>query len=200
MRRLSWVLALFPFLLISFCSNQTFAEDTKSSYIVLKGGVYFPQNDDVKDFTDDGIDLEVAIGKFTSKFFMVDLGGELGVGFFQTRFTEGAKVTTKFFPITLNLLGKYPVGPVDIYGGGGMGAYISKTEVTVLEQSDSEVHTFYGFQTLIGGKYNLANDLFFGLEGKYLWTKTPEIILMGVPISDLHYDGFIVTLNIGTNF
>jgi len=196
MRRLSWIILLLTFVFTFFPSALTFANDNKNSYYVLKGGVYFPQNDDVKDFVDDGINLEVAVGTFTSEYF----GAELGVGFFQTRTTEGAKVTTKFFPITFNLLGKYSDGPIDIYGGGGMGAYINKTEVTINAGSDSDLHTSYGFQALVGGKYYLLKDYFVGMEGKYIWTQTPQQTIMGVPLPDLHYDGFVVTVNVGARY
>ena len=196
MRRRSWVILLLTFVFIFSLSTLTFAEDSKNSYFVLKGGIYSPDNDDVKDFTDEGINLEVAVGTYTSKYF----GGELGVGYFQTRFKEGPKVTAKFVPITFNLLGRYPAGPVDLYGGGGMGAYISKTEVTIGVDSDSEVDTFYGFQVLVGGKYNMPNDFFIGIEGKYIWTKTPEQQFFGVPLADTHYDGFIATVNVGTRY
>lgn len=190
--RFSFVLT---FVSIFLLPNLTFAEDDNSIYVVLKGGVYSPQHDDVKDF-DEGINLEVAVGTYTSKYF----GGELGVGFFQTESKEGTKVTTKFVPITYNVLGRYPAGSVDIYGGGGMGAYISKTEVTLMGNSEKEIDTFYGFQVLVGGKYYMPNNLFIGLEGKYIWTKTPEHEFFGVPITDAHYDGFIVTINCGTRY
>jgi opacity protein-like surface antigen len=196
MRRISLIILLLTSVFIFFSSTLTFAEEKNNNYFVIKGGVYFPQSDDVEDFVDEGINLEVAVGTYTSKHF----GCELGVGFFQTKFTEGPKVTAKFVPITFNLLGRYPVGPVDLYGGGGIGAYISKTEVTIGENSDSEVDTFYGFQVLAGGKFYMSNDLFVGMEGKYIWTKTPEQNFFGVPIADLHYDGLIVTLNVGTRF
>lgn len=196
MKRISWFSFVLTFILIFFLSTITFAQDKKPNYFVVKGGVYSPQHNDVKDFTDDGINLEVAVGTYSSKYF----GGEFGVGFFQTKFTEGAKVTAKFVPITLNILGRYPAGPFDLYGGGGIGAYISKTEVTIMENSNSEVDTFYGFQVLVGGKFNMPNDFFIGMEGKYIWTKTPEQMLFGVPVADIHYDGLIVTVNVGTRY
>jgi opacity protein-like surface antigen len=195
MKRIFWVPFVLTFISVFLLPNPTFAEDDKSIYVVLKGGVYSPDHDDVKDF-DEGINLEVAVGTYTSKYF----GGELGVGFFQTESKEGADVTTKFVPITYNALGRYPAGPVDIYGGGGMGVYISKTEVTVMGTSEKELDTFYGFQVLVGGKYNLPNDLFIGMEGKYIWTKTPETDFFGVHVTDAHYDGFIVTINCGTRY
>jgi len=197
MKRTSW----FPFILavvpILFFTSAVFAQDNlKNQYVVVKGGMYSPQNDDVKDF-EDGINLEVAFGTYMNKYF----GAELGIGFFQTKFTENSgKVTTKFFPITFNLLGNYPSGPVEIYGGGGVGAYISKTEITITGNSDSEVDTFYGFQVLVGGRYNMANNLFIGIEGKYIWTKTPEQEFFGIKVTDTHYDGIVGTLNIGTRF
>jgi len=196
MRQLSWIILLLTFVFTFFPSDLTFADDNKNFYYVLKGGIYSPQNDDVKDFVDEGINLEVALGTYTSEYF----GAELGVGFFQTRTTEGAKVTTKFFPITFNLFGKYSDGPIDIYGGGGVGAYINKTEVTINADSDSDLHTSLGFQTLVGGKYYILNDYFVGMEGKYIWAKTPEQTIMGVSLPDLHYDGFVVTINVGCRY
>jgi len=197
MRRLSWIMLSLVFVFIFSTSSKIFAEENESYYYVLKGGIYSPENDDVKD-ADEGINLEAAIGTYTSEYF----GAEMGFGFFQTKFKEpsNVKITAKFFPITFNLLGNYPVGPVEMYGGGGIGAYISKTEVTENNQSDSEVHTSYGFQALLGGRYNLLNNLFVGMEGKYIWTKTPELTLLDRSIPDIHYDGFIVTVNVGSRF
>ena len=86
MRRISWIILLLTFVFTFFSSNLTFADDNKNSHLVFQGGVYSPENDDVKGFANEGISLEVAVGTYTSKYF----GGEQGFGFFQTRFTEGA--------------------------------------------------------------------------------------------------------------
>jgi len=190
MKRIFYFIVTITLISVLSLPSLIFAGEPKNDYIVFRGGMFSPGNDDIKDYFDPGINLEFAYGTWTSKY----LGAELGIGFFQTRSNKDfpIKTTVTFGDIFYNGKVRYHADRAEIYGGAGMGVYFSKVEARAFGISDSNMETNYGFQVVAGGNVDIRQDLFVGIEGKYLWTKSDEI--------DARFDGFTVSAIVGTRF
>jgi hypothetical protein len=66
-------------------SFSAHADSKNPNYLVLKGGIYSPQNDKLDKF-DTGFNGELAIGRYFNK----NLAIELASGYFETRATKNA--------------------------------------------------------------------------------------------------------------
>jgi opacity protein-like surface antigen len=176
----------------------------RKDYLVLKGGVYSPQSDDLTGF-DTGFNGEVAFGTYVTE----NLIGELGVGYFESKASDSitiagfgsissdAKVSA--YPITLSAKYAYPLSIFEPYLSVGLGLYICKIDLSstvtgVGSFSDSDSDTTFGFNVGLGGNLYITKDVFVGVEGKYIWV---EPSFSGV---DIRFDGFTATLNVGYRF
>ena len=79
----------------------------------IKLGGYIPQADDVDNF-DTGINVELSF----TRYFHPNFAFELGIGYFKSE--DGAELAS--YPITLNAKAVYPIGDLEIYALGGIGA------------------------------------------------------------------------------
>lgn len=181
----SFSLIFFPFL--------SFAGDY---YISFKPGVYIPQykHGFLKDEQfDEGPNLEAVFGKYVNN----NLAGELGIGYFQTKgefAPSRTELKEQVFDIFYTLKGLIPIGPVELYGGGGFGVYISKASI----YPDHEVNTNLGLHALAGGIFNIDERLFVGLEGKYVWSSAS--FSNGSVTVDAQLDGIFVNAVVGWKF
>jgi opacity protein-like surface antigen len=156
------------------------------SAFTLKVGAYFPQEDlDDLEF-DTGLNAEVS---FTS-YFHPNLAAELGIGYFESENDFDFEVTA--IPVTLNLKGIIPIGGVELYALGGIGAYYVTFEFPGFDEND----TVLGFQAGAGVNFNITPAMFVGAEAKYLWAK-PDF---GFPVGEIKIDGFQATANLGFRF
>jgi len=184
----------------------------KPNYVTLKGGIYSPQSDDLDDF-ETGFNGEISVGHYFHPNFAL----ELAVGYFETEdsvsgfipilgnFTEKDEITA--VPVTLAAKGIYPMGSAELFAAGGIGVYYIEGETDI---STSALGRFafdgddavFGFHLGLGGHMNIAENLFLGIEGKYLWAETEfEGSLSGVPIElNADLEGFMVTANLGLRF
>src|SRR5512139_2836742 len=160
------------------------------NYAVVKLGGYFPMASDVDAF-DSGFNGEVSVGRYLAPGFAV----EGGIGYFESKGrVSGTSVDREFqvVPLTFSIRGTIPYGPYEAYGMGGVGVYFidGKLSTPVFPgQSASDSSADIGLYLGLGGKYNLGNNVFFGLEGKYLWLKATTF---GV---DTRLDGAVLTAN-----
>jgi opacity protein-like surface antigen len=77
----------------------------------------------------------------------------------------------------------------------GIGAYITDLDVHVNNgTAHSSTEVTYGFHAGAGFNINFPNNMFIGLEGKYLWA---EPSFGG---DHVKLDGFITTANLGFRF
>jgi opacity protein-like surface antigen len=106
------------------------------------------------------------------------------------------------------LKGEIPLGPVTLYGGGGIGAYYAalKTEIDTTNLGSFDVEdddSVFGFHLVAGGYYDITPRLFVGAEGLYRWTGDLDMkkITGTVPVQlKGNLDGYVVTLSAGFRF
>ena len=165
-------------------------------YVYLQPGVYIPQYSHsflIDGEFDTGPNIELVFGKYVNR----NIAGELGIGYFETKGELSSSRThlkEQVFDIFYTLKGLLPMGPVEIYGGGGFGVYISKASI----YPDHEVNTNLGLHVLAGGRYNINEQLFVGVEGKYIWSSAS--FNNGNVVDDVQLDGIFVGANVGIRF
>lgn len=191
--------------LFVFHANFTFAEEQiPKNYLLFKGGMYFPQHDDLKEYSD-GFNGEFYYGAYLGKHF----ASEIGVGYFKSDghakvsgTVSGVPVTyytddtLKVFDILYNAKIIYPIGNLELFAGPGIGIYFAKVNTVVTSTLGStslssacdavgDWNTAFGYHLLAGANYNINTNWFIGVEGKYFWAKTkdPIIPLSGSPLS-----------------
>ena len=175
-----------------------------TSYVVLKGGIYSPsmsyelENFNAGNRTEldskTGFDGEVAIGHY----FLPILAVELGAGYFESKGSPAAEPgSTKLQVVPVLATGKVllPLGPVEIYGEFGIGAYFTQLEVegNIGSFSGSSEVT-YGLHAGAGVNFNITDIIFLGVEGRYLWAKP------SFGGQDVKLDGFTTTADLGFRF
>jgi outer membrane protein W len=187
-------------LIILFSVTNAFAQE--SSYFALKGGIFSPNSEEkgLKDF-DTGYNIEVAYGYKVNPNFAI----EAGIGKYSSEYSESGYVevdgwlypgsitlTASAIPITLTLKGIAPLsyGKVELYGGGGIGYYLSTMEAKVTiggySESESWDASALGFHLVGGGDFYVSEKVALGLEVKWFQVK-PEF----------DYDGYKEKTNLG---
>lgn len=169
-----------------------------SSYVVLKGGIYSPSKDfDVNNINVDsktGFDGEIAFGQY----FLPMLGAEFGVGYFESKGSPAAlpgELKLKVVPVTLTGKVFLPLGPIEPYGEFGIGAYITKLDLSGnLGDFGGSTKGVFGLHAGGGVNINFTDTVFVGAEGRYLWAKP------SFGGQDIKLDGFTVTANLGFRF
>ena len=177
------------------------------NYLVLKGGIYSPQNEKLYDF-DSGFNGELAFGRYFNK----NLALEVASGYFKTRATKSAspefasaEATLDFnlVPLTGALRAVIPLGAFELYGLGGGGAYFLWTDSSVSTNNRSASSSDKYNQTLAGGflgagaTIKISPTVFLGLEGKYLWTTNLTLDNLE---TDINLNGIQATFNLGFLF
>jgi opacity protein-like surface antigen len=194
------VFALFLVLavaLIGIAPSVSLAE-YPSNYVVLKGGIYSPSKDfhpnNINVDSKTGFDGEIAIGHY----FLPVFATELGAGYFESKGSPAAQpgdAKLKVVPVTLTAKGLVPIGPIEPYGEFGIGAYITKFDVSGnLGNFSSSSKTAFGLHAGAGVNFNITQNVFLGVEGRYLWAKP------SIGGQDIKLDGFTVTADLGFRF
>ena len=183
------------------------ADGRNPTYLVLKGGIYSPQNDKLDKF-DTGFNGELAFGHYFNR----NLAGEIASGFLGTRATRNASsgissaqatLDINVVPLTVALKGIIPLDIWELYGIGGGGAYFLWTDSKVSTDSRSSSSSDKYNQTLgggflgVGASVKVSPTVFLGLEGKYLWTSALTVNNID---TNTNLNGFIATFNLGFLF
>lgn len=186
------------------------AEDEKpTNYVMLKGGIYSPSmsfdidnaaggttvnNGRVHMDSKTGFAGELAVGHY----FLPQLAVELGGGYFESKghpATGSGETKLKVVPLIATAKVFLPLGIFEPYGLAGIGAYITDLDVDINNgTSHSSTEVTYGFHAGAGFNINFTNNMFAGLEGKYLWAE-PSFGGQHIKL-----DGFITTANLGFKF
>jgi outer membrane protein W len=180
------------------------AGEQPSSYVVLKGGIYSPSlSHDLDNFnggstthldSKTGFAGEVAIGHY----FLPILAVELGAGYFESKGSPAAQpgdVKLKVVPLIATGKVLLPLGIFEPYGLFGIGAYFTDLKVsdnTGSLRGSSEVT--YGLHAGAGFNINFSQNIFAGVEGKYLWADP------SFGGQHIRLDGFVTTADIGFRF
>ena len=190
---ISMVFIISAFIALICFPDLSFSQDY---YISLRPGVYLPQYDHAY-LTDEtfetGGNIEVVFGKYVNP----NIAGELGIGYFQTKgeiAVSRSGLREQVWDIFYTLKGLLPMGPVELYGGGGFGVYISEASI----YPDHEVNTNLGLHALVGGNFNITESYFVGVEGKYLWSSAS--FTNGSVTKDAHFDGVFINAILGLRF
>ncbi|MGE5844594.1 MAG: outer membrane beta-barrel protein [Syntrophaceae bacterium] len=191
------VLLVLAVALIGVAPSVALAE-YPSHYVVLKGGLYSPSDDfdlQGQHFNrDDGFVAEIAYGYYFVPMFAL----ELGAGYFESKASAAVPAgETKFKVVPLTLTGKvlFPIGPVEPYGEFGVGGYITETDVSgTVSQALDSTESVFGLHAGAGVNFNVTQNIFLGVEGRYLWAKPSW------GGTDIKLDGFTVTADLGFRF
>lgn len=204
MKKTSILSLLLAVTLMGISSLASAEEEKPANYVVLKGGIYSPSMSfDLNNYNNGstthldsktGFAGEVAAGHY----FLPMLAVELGAGYFESKGSPAAESgETKLKVVPLIATGKVllPLGIFEPYGLFGIGAYITDLDVsgnTGDFRGSTEIT--YGLHAGAGFNINFSNNIFAGLEGKYLWV---EPSFGG---QHIRLDGFITTAGIGFRF
>jgi len=187
-----------------------------SNYVSGKLGVFIPGGDLEDDLEgDNGFNGEIAVGhRYTD-----NLAVEVGFGYYGTEnsWTEYdpfapsdfAKVDVSVYvlPLTVSIKGILPVDRFNLYAGAGIGAYFGHADVEIegcvssicVSEDDDEWATAFGGQFMAGFEYNLNDQMFVGVEGKYILTGDAEFDF-GLDEVETNLNGGAVTATIGYRF
>ena len=183
--------------LVGFASSVR-AADGPSNYMVLKGGLYSPNQDFDLEAThfelDDGFVAELAFGHYFAPIF----AAELGIGYFESEASPAVppgEVKFKVVPVTLTGKILLPLGPVEPYGEFGIGGYITEADVSgTVGNFTGSTKGAFGLHAGGGVNFNITPNVFLGAEGRYIWAKP------SFGGQDIKLDGFTVTGNLGYRF
>jgi opacity protein-like surface antigen len=166
-------------------------------YIIAKGGVYSPTGglDDLN--FGSGFNGEVAWGHY----FLPNLALEVGAGYFES---DDIRVV----PFLATGKAIYPTGNWELFAAVGVGAYFAKFDGTlnnplvgVIAFDDDDA--VFGLNLGFGVNYNITEEFFLGIEGKYLLTSDAEFggfAASGPASLETDLDGYIVTGVFGFRF
>ena len=208
MRRLNHfaIIAIVSALMVSLTGLPAWAEpeSTKnlkpySNYARIGiGGSVFTDDLEEAEF-DGGVNGSLSYGRYLFKYLVVEatIGGFATGEEFEgdTSLAGDYTRTDTIFVNTLlaTVKGEWPIGPVRVFAGGGVGAYFltlrSDMETDRLgdfesSQSDSVI----GVHGVAGAYYDITRRFFIGLEGMYYQTDDIEIDEEAATIP-VHYDG-----------
>lgn len=172
--------------------------------VTLKGGVYSPQQDPVKDFGA-GPNGEISVGGFFTRNFLV----ELGMGYFKT---EGdgvvvlpggtvvpAEAKLTVIPVTATIKWLYRTGSFEPYVEAGAGVYVADIDLSGGGVDITDRYTNFGGHLGLGANFDITKRVFVGVEGRYLWLAEHKFKL-GQGTEDVELDGITGTVNVGYRF
>lgn len=187
-------------ILLSLClvvasATVSFAGD---SYFNLKLGGFFPNNSSpgLTNFRT-GYNVEGAVGAKIHP----NLAMEFGIGYYESEIkssftdtfydlasgtTYTATPTVSVLPVTATLKGVIPVGPIELYAGGGGGYYFTWFETKVKDHSgvvvgdlnDTYTSSDFGYHVVAGVDVSISSALALGVEVKRYFVK-PEYDITG---------------------
>ncbi len=166
----------------------SFAADSKMfpNYVQGNLGFFQPDGDmDSADF-DTGFNGGVGYGRYLTDNFKFEAGYNFygaGRDFRGFNSTVGNYDRDDYLGVSsllITLKGEVPIGPVDIFAGGGVGVY----GVFLSSEIDSQWHgnfdgddydTVFGAHVSLGANCNITDRFFIGFDGKYHWTGDTEL-------------------------
>jgi outer membrane protein W len=173
------------------------AGQEKRDYIIAKGGVYSPIGglDDLN--FGSGFDGEIAWGHYFSPNFAL----ELGAGYFES---DDIRVV----PFLAKGKAIYPKGSWELFAEVGVGAYFASFNGNLNDPALGTIvlddgATVFGLTLGVGVNYNITEEFFLGIGGKYLLTSDAEfggVATSGPASLETDLDGYMVTGVFGFRF
>lgn len=195
--------ALVTLLAVASLGFATIASaQDKPDYFELKAGVYSPSTShDLDSFnggnsehfdSKTGFAGEVAFGHY----FLPMVALELGAGYFESKGSAAAApgdLKLKVVPIVATGKVFLPLGLLEPYGLFGIGAYITDMNDSS-NTIEGSTKVTYGLHAGVGMNINIQENMFIGVEGKYLWAE-PSFGGQHIKL-----DGFVTTAAIGFRY
>jgi outer membrane protein W len=184
-------------------ATSAFAE-LPADYVALKAGVYSPSSShDIDTFnagnrthldSKTGFAGEIVAGHY----FLPMVAMELGVGYFESKGSPDAQpgeTKLKVVPIIVTGKALLPLGIFEPYGLFGIGAYITDLKVSNNTGAlGGSTEVTYGLHAGAGVNINFQENMFVGVEGKYLWADP------SFGGQHLKLDGFLTTAVVGFRY
>ncbi len=195
-------LALFLAVALTGIAQSDCQAASFENYVAIKGGIYSPSKDfNINNLNIDaksGISGEIAIGHY----FLPVFATELGIGYFESKgspATQGGETNLKVLPLLVTAKGLLPLGEVEPYGELGIGAYFAKIDGSgTLAYIGNSTKGVFGIHAGAGVNLNLTENIFLGVEWRYLWSK--QLSFGNKTINQVKLDGFTVTADLGFRF
>ncbi len=208
MTRTRTIILVMGVLLFSLSTQIASGQDIPN-YFSVNLGVYSPQSDDLEDF-DEGFSGELTFGHYYNENFAT----EISIGYFETDATfSGFDPLVGFFnesdeisviPVIVTGKGIIPASSnFEIYGEAGVGAYFISGEADISTSSlgnfsiDDDTVEF-GFHLGIGADVNITPNVFFGIEGRYIFVEA-DFEAFGLTL-EADLEGFIASGQLGYRF
>ena len=199
---------------VGFGNSAAAASDAYRNYGQLRLGM----NEFLGDMDDADLDMGGDIGAAYGRYLTPYLVLEAAVDFFGSdRDVRGSTSTAGSYKreesigvmgLLATIKGDFPVGPLRIFGGGGVGFYMlflnAEIGTTYLGDLDTdEYDSVFGVHAVAGVTYDITQRFFAGLQALYRWTDDIDIdeTVGTVPVrleGDLN--GYTVNLTAGFRF
>ncbi len=200
---------------IALTAGVVFADsDDYRNYVFVKAGMNQTTSDFDNAGYDAGIDLAAVYGRYLTNYLVVEGAFEL---FCADQDLSGSTATAGSYSredkigvaaLLGTIKGEFPVGPVRLFAGGGVGVYsftlnseIESNRLGEFDTDDSD--EVFGVHVVTGGRFNIGKRFFLGIEGLYRWTQDVDIkkISATVPVEySGNLNGYTVALSTGFRF
>lgn len=205
-------------MVVTVSASSAFSVETekRANYAVGGVGIFTPTNGLDDAGYGSGINTSVAYGRYLTPNLIL----EGMVDYFRTKSeTSGVDTAIGSYSrddiigttgLLVTLKGELPLGPVDLFGGAGVGLYGSffnskvDSERYGTSYDNNDFDSTFGAHVSLGGNYNITEMLFVGIEGRYRWTGEVDMKDSsggGIPVaysSDLN--GYTVAATFGFRF
>lgn len=197
--------------LITLVPHMVMAAD-ETSYVTGKVGAYFPTGDLNDNDFDPGFSGEIGYGYY----LLPNLAAEGSIGYYSSQasdqFIGGYYDDNRYryyhgdfdvaiVPISLTLKATVQMDMVELYAGGGVDLFCMSIDAgnDAGYSDDDDSDAVFGAHIVAGGNVDIGNNMYIGLEAKYLLTDEVDVSLFENSYSyDL--DGFTVTGTFGYRF
>ncbi len=187
---------------------------SRSNYVQVKAGAMIPTDT----FDDAGYDTGFTGGVSYGRYFGPHLileGTVEGAGSKSERNGSATivgpyhqKDELSITDFLLTLKGEYGFNRVNVYGGGGVGAYYvylnSKVDSNLYGTFKNDDSDFvFGAHLVVGANYDITDQFFLGVEGTYRWTEDVDInkTAVTVPVAyNDNLDGCTISATFGMRF
>ncbi len=185
-----------------------------ANYIQLKAGIMQPTSGYDDAGYDTGFGDAISFGRYLTDYLILE--GTMD-GSVSTSESNGSTTTTGNYTqknemavlaMLLTLKAETSIGDLNLYGGGGIGAYfvnldgkIESDRYGTFKNDDND--NLFGVHLVAGANYDITDWMYLGVEGTYRWTQSVDInkTAVSVPITyDDNLNDFTLSAALGFRF